>query len=109
MPFYDYDCERCGPFTAFRAMAEYEEPLACPDCGASAPRVMLTAPRLGGMDQARLAAHATNERSAHAPRRSASGHGAGCGCCSGGGAKSKKAEPPKTKGFAGRRPWMISH
>ena len=106
MPFYDYACEGCGPFTAFREMAEYDAPLPCPECGASAPRVLLTPPLLGGMDQARLAAHATNERSAHAPRRSA-GHGPGCGCCSGGGGKAKASA--RSKGFPDRRPWMISH
>lgn len=106
MPLYDYECERCGPFTALRPMAEYEAPLDCPDCGESAPRVMLTAPRLGAMDRLQLAAHATNERSAHAPRRSSSsGHAPGCGCCSGRSAASDK----KVKGFSGRRPWMISH
>ncbi len=109
MPLYDYDCRRCGPFTALRPMAEYEAPLDCPDCGASAPRIMLTAPRLGGMDRLQLAAHATNERSAHAPRSTAaSGHAPGCGCCSGkSSAAGKKA--PRVKGFSGRRPWMISH
>ena len=108
MPFYDYGCDHCGPFTAFRAMAEYEEPLACPECGVMAPRVLLAAPRLGGMDQARLAAHATNERSAHAPRRSHA-HGPGCGCSGhAAGAGGGKAAP-RSKGFSGRRPWMISH
>jgi putative FmdB family regulatory protein len=105
MPLYDYECERCGPFTALRPMADYDAPLDCPDCGASAPRVMLTAPRLGATDRLQLAAHATNERSAHAPRRSS--HGAGCGCCSGSGAKAKST--PQVKGFSNRRPWMISH
>jgi putative FmdB family regulatory protein len=105
MPLYDYECGRCGSFTALRPMAEYEAPLACPDCGASAPRVMLTAPRLGAMDRPQLAAHATNERSAHAPRRS--GHAPGCGCCAGSGAKAKSTPP--VKGFSNRRPWMISH
>lgn len=104
MPFYDYACESCGPFTAFRPMAEYEAPSACPQCGASAPRALLTAPSLGGMDQARLQAHATNERSADAPRRS---HSPGCGCCSGGAGKAKAER--RVKGFSGRRPWMISH
>lgn len=107
MPFYDYECRGCGPFTAFRPMAEYEAPLACPDCGALSPRVLLTAPRLGGTDRALLAAHAVNERSAHAPRSSSAGHGAGCGCCAP--RPAAKASPPEPKGFAGRRPWMISH
>ncbi|HUC67605.1 MAG TPA: zinc ribbon domain-containing protein [Stellaceae bacterium] len=109
MPFYDYDCARCGPFTAFRPMAEYEAPIACPDCGEAAPRILLQAPLLGGMDQPRLAAHATNERSAHAPRRSASGHAPGCGCCAGGKSAAAGKTAKRQKGFPERRPWMISH
>ena len=111
MPFYDYDCARCGPFTAFRPMAEYEAPVACPDCSEAAPRILLQAPLLGGMDQPRLAAHATNERSAHEPRRSTSSHGhaPGCGCCSGGKGGAAGKAPKRRKGFPDRRPWMISH
>jgi len=45
MPTYEYMCKKCGPFTQMRAMAECELPSACPECGASAPRVLLTAPR----------------------------------------------------------------
>lgn len=99
MPLYDYECGQCGPFTELRPMAECEAPSACPGCGAPAPRAWLTAPRLGG-DPALIAAHAANERSAHAPRRAA--HGPGCGCCA-------KQPSPRAKGFVGRRPWMISH
>jgi putative FmdB family regulatory protein len=44
MPTYEYMCKKCGPFTQMRAMAECELPSACPECGARAPRVILTAP-----------------------------------------------------------------
>jgi len=44
MPTYEYMCKKCGPFTQLRAMAECELPSACPECGARAPRVLLTAP-----------------------------------------------------------------
>lgn len=104
MPVYDYACETCGPFTVLRPMAQFKDPHDCPDCGGSSPRAFLTAPNLAAMDAGRRKAHATNERSAHAPRRS-SGHGAGCGCC--GGAKTKT--PAAAKGFPSARPWMISH
>ncbi len=67
MPVYDYACEACGPFTVMRPMAEFREPHACPDCGAASQRAFLTAPRIGGMDAGLKAAHATNERSRHAP------------------------------------------
>lgn len=109
MPIYDYDCPGCGPFAALRSMSEFELPHECPSCGTEAPRVVLTAPAIAGMDRARRFAAETNERSSHEPRRFAA-HAPGCGCCSG--HKSSKAaakEPPAVKGFPSARPWMISH
>jgi hypothetical protein len=75
-------------------MAEYDLPVPCPGCGQASPRA-LTLPQLAGMDGTRRVALAANERSAHAPRSTRDGLPA------------KRAE--KVKGFAGRRPWMISH
>jgi putative FmdB family regulatory protein len=113
MPIYEYLCKSCGPFNAMRPMAEYELPLACPRCDASAPRVLLTAPSLAGMPSELRLAHATNERSAHAPRTLSAMkgmHGAGCACCSG---KTSKRAVRRgrngTKSFPTSRPWMISH
>ena len=111
MPVYEYACAKCGPFTALRPMAEYADPQDCPDCGASAPRVILTAPMLANMDAGRRAAFATNERSANAPKSSkALGHGPNCGCC-GSGKKSRLTLHGKdgSKSFPTSRPWMISH
>ena len=72
MPVYDYACPSCGPFTASRPMAEYDRPLACPSCGAAAPRAILGAPFFSGMGGA---------RSADPPRRSGAAHFGGCACC----------------------------
>ncbi|MEH6719161.1 MAG: zinc ribbon domain-containing protein [Aurantimonas endophytica] len=109
MPFYDYACDDCGTFTRLRPMAEAAEASPCPECGEAARRVILTAPRLSMMDAGRRSASATNERSAHEPKRASGGHGAGCGCC---GLKPKGFSPPAgnaAKGFPSKRPWMISH
>jgi putative FmdB family regulatory protein len=109
MPVYEYLCDRCGPFTQMRPMAEYEMPSPCPDCAAAAPRVILTAPRASTLAAETRRAHATNERSANAPRSSSSmrgKHGAGCSCCGGGSAKKGKNG---LKSFPSSRPWMISH
>ena len=105
MPVYDYACEACGPFTVLRPMAQFKDPHDCPDCGTACGRAFLTAPNLASMDAGRRKAFATNERSAHAPRKS-SAHGAGCGCCSGTKATSN---PTAAKSFPNARPWMISH
>ena len=115
MPVYDYLCVRCGPFTDMRPMADCDRPHACPKCGRKAPRAYLTAPYCTALPAERRLAHATNERSASAPQRlsdmtagakaQGKGHGRGCGCC-------KPLRPGKratVKGFAAKRPWMISH
>jgi len=107
MPVYEYACDDCGPFTALRPMAAFQDPHACPDCGADAPRVLLSAPAIAGMDAGRRRAAAVNERSSNEPRRS-SGHAAGCGCCSGRKLQLPRATPA-AKSFPAARPWMISH
>jgi putative FmdB family regulatory protein len=103
MPVYDYACPSCGPFTATRPMAEYDRPLACPGCRAEAPRAILGAPFFSGMDGARRAAFAVNERSADSPRRSGAAHAAGCGCCA---PRRLSADDAGMKATASR-PWML--
>ena len=80
MPFYDYECDQCGPFTALRPMAECADPLFCLDCGASSARVFLRAPAIACSDAGTRKAVALNERSRPEPKL-ASKHRAGCGCC----------------------------
>ena len=105
MPLYDYACANCGVFTALRPMAEYLEPNDCPSCGTPAPRVIVTAPRLGNMDTGRRAAFATNERAAHAPARSSTHvHGPSCGYST-----NNRQATGAAKTFPGTRPWMLSH
>lgn len=114
MPFYDYECEACGPFTALRPMAASGSPCDCPDCGGEAPRAFLRAPNFALMDASTRSAHATNEKARHEPKvASKTGHGAGCSCCSGKGkgvGKSKAVyRPDGSKTFPSARPWQISH
>ena len=113
MPVYEYLCSDCGPFTDIRPMADYEQPSDCPECGRSAPRVILTAPRFSAMSTELRLAHATNERSMHAPRSLSSVkalHGPGCACCSGRKLSRKIAcGKDGSKSFPTNRPWMISH
>ena len=114
MPTYDYACRACGGFDAIRTLALRDEPAGCPDCGAAAPRVLVSAPRLALMASATRAAIAVNERARHEPKRSGAyarlKHPAGCGCC----ATSRGAGATVTgangnKAFPSKRPWMISH
>jgi putative FmdB family regulatory protein len=66
MPLYDYACATCGLFRGWRAMALYDQPAPCPECGALAPRDV--AMPVLGMDWQRKKAHSINERSANEPR-----------------------------------------
>lgn len=111
MPVYDYLCDACGPFTALRPMAEFQAPHLCAGCGTPARRAMLTAPGLAGMDAGRRHAHATNERSAHAPTK-AKRHPSSCSCCKTGSRRAEAVGAPgaaAAKSFPAARPWMISH
>ena len=85
MPVYEYLCDDCGPFTDMRPMAECDAPQDCPQCESESPRVILTAPNFFCMPSDKRKAHATNERSANAPKtvdQYKASHGPGCGCCS---------------------------
>jgi putative FmdB family regulatory protein len=112
MPVYEYLCPGCGPFTQMRPMSEYELPSDCPNCAASAPRVILTAPHCSAVSTQTRMAHATNERSADSPRTLSSmsaSHASGCSCCTGQSSRLLKRGKGGTKSFPTSRPWMISH
>ncbi len=113
MPTYDYACQDCGGFDAFRTLGARNEPAACPGCGTASPRVFATAPRLALMDSGTRNALATNERAQHAPRMSGEysrlKHPAGCGCCSTTKRGATLQAPNGNKAFPSKRPWMISH
>jgi putative FmdB family regulatory protein len=112
MPVYDYLCSGCGPFTDLRPMAECDLAKDCPRCGDAAPRAFLTAPHFATMSAERRRAHATNERSAHAPQalsQMKAGHGARCACCTGKSMRKTKRGKSGAKSFPGSHPWMISH
>ena len=83
MPTYDYDCDRCGPFSESHPIAEFDLPQPCPACGDPAPRA-LTLPAIGGAAPKRrvprrrsarmpAAAAAAPRPVASLPRRSSAG------------------------------------
>ena len=114
MPTYDYACAHCGGFDAIRAVAQRNEPVGCPDCGATSPRVFVAAPRLALMASGTRSAMATNERARHEPMRSGEyavsrKHPAGCGCCSSVKRSATVTDARGNKTFPTKRPWMISH
>lgn len=110
MPTYEYTCEEHGNFTSIRRIAHRDEPFPCPVCGEAAKRVVICMPALPSLSSTERKAHMINERSAHEPRLSRSGHGAGCSCCGDDGRKSDAVTGSDgSRSFPSRRPWMISH
>ncbi|WP_366524912.1 zinc ribbon domain-containing protein [uncultured Tateyamaria sp.] len=109
MPVYEYNCADCGVFEEMMPMSRFADPCDCPACGISAPRILLTVPRLAAISSTARHAHETNERAADSPKRS--NHGPNCGCCGGGSKKPSKTlhHPNGSKSFPTKRPWMISH
>lgn len=79
MPTYDYRCPACH--SRFEAHHRINDPTpACPACGATSRRIILSAPAVHGyMAQGRAAAAATFETDSSGP-----GHARGCPCCHGG-------------------------
>jgi len=73
MPLYDYECRRCGRFSATRPLKEFDQPAPCPACGALAMRA-LTAPALIGDADRRKVPSADGR---YARLR----HPSSCGCC----------------------------
>jgi putative FmdB family regulatory protein len=73
MPVYDYDCTDCGSFEVVRHIAERDDPAACPQCGASAARVTIAAPSVGG---ASLSGDGADDVGSYGMS-----HRGGCLCC----------------------------
>ena len=111
MPRYDYSCERCGPFEAWRPMSEYSAPSDCPSCGSPAPR-MVTAPFIANMNPHTRIAHERNEKSAHEPRVMSRGEMNRLGTKRSGGATHDHHHHGHGRHAHHRhsgRPWMIGH
>ena len=96
MPLYEYCCETCGVFDAFKPFSESEAPAACPACGDESPRV-LSVPRTRVLKRGTRIAMERNEKSKHEPMR-----------------RSRDAEAPpvnqpvvKAQQSANARSWMI--
>lgn len=100
MPFYEYECPRCGRFTAFARMARSREDIPCNVCGRAAQR-RLSAPALRTLANGLRQAFDRSEASAHEPRTAA--------------ARPSGSRPHvhhhhgHSQAKPSRRPWMIGH
>ncbi len=75
MPMYSYVCERCGPFSEIRPMAEFQEEVACPTCDKLCSRSM-SLPFLNARRLDRSPRMTCEEPAA--PRKR---HASSCPCC----------------------------
>ena len=46
MPLYEYRCNPCGEFEAWRSMSEYNAPINCPQCQQAATKLNQTKPKI---------------------------------------------------------------
>lgn len=77
MPLYSYACTACGPFSAMRSLADFQQPTACPMCSRPAERT-LAAPRVLGRAQRRE----QNYPDSSSAYRLMSHNTSACQCCS---------------------------
>ncbi len=88
MPLYEFRCDTCGVFDAWRTMAESDQPAVCPTCETMGKRIFSPPAILSG--SLRLKQERTEPQLVQ---------------------KSVSQEPvtPKYKSHTGGRPWMVSH
>ena len=98
MPLYEYRCNPCGEFEAWRSMAEYNAPLNCPKCDLIATKIF-SAPNINlnsGSFSAIAPLAVGNARSQSSEPRLV---------------KREQKEPakPRYQTSTSNRPWMVSH
>ncbi|MGK7913566.1 MAG: FmdB family zinc ribbon protein [Synechococcus sp.] len=89
MPLYEYQCQECGPFDAFRSLADRDKPLECQSCSGPTSRIFSPPTMLSiGLSGIR--------RPSEEPRVVK---------------RSSDREPPKPQNTVktGGRPWMFNH
>ncbi|MEO0534074.1 MAG: zinc ribbon domain-containing protein [Cyanobacteria bacterium P01_A01_bin.123] len=90
MPLYDYRCDACGVFEAWRRLAELDVPMSCLTCGSSVQR--LFSPPNINLNSGRFP---TRSKSLESPKI----------------VKRKTWETSKSESQISKtsRPWMIGH
>lgn len=89
MPLYDYQCNGCGPFEMWHAMAETSTPKACPECDEVASRIF-TAPNIS------LGSGSLLQKVGSKDPRLVKRQG-------------EPAKPKNQSARKGTRPWMLGH
>lgn len=87
MPLYEYRCDQCGEFEAWRMIAQLSTPMLCPDCHIVAKRIF-SPPNINLSSGIALKLEGAEPRLVKRDREPAS---------------------PKYQSLKGGRPWMIGH
>ncbi|MDJ0570414.1 MAG: zinc ribbon domain-containing protein [Pleurocapsa sp. MO_192.B19] len=91
MPLYEYRCNPCGEFEAWRSLAEYNLPMNCPSCDRTATKIF-SAPNIN-LNSGSLSALASSQPAE--PKLVTQ--------------KGKEPTKPRYQSSTNSRPWMISH
>lgn len=91
MPLYEYRCDRCGEFEAWRSMKQYNAPMDCPECDRISTKIF-SVPNIN-LNSGSLSAIARGKSTE--PRL----------------VKQQPKEPtkPRYQTSTTNRPWMVSH
>lgn len=89
MPLYDYRCQNCGDFEAWRKLADLDTPMVCPDCDADVQR--LFSPPNINLNSGRFV---TASKASQEPRLLK---------------RERAGSQPKNQSSTCARPWMIGH
>ena len=90
MPLYEFSCNSCGQFEAWRTLAELDTPMSCPSCEATAKRVF--SPPMVNLNSGSLSS--IGRKKSTEPKLVK---------------REKEPPPPRYQSSRSRRPWMIGH
>jgi putative FmdB family regulatory protein len=89
MPLYEYRCDRCGEFDAWRTIAELDASMHCPTCQDVAKRIF-SPPNIN----LNVGSFQTRKGEAKEPKLVT---------------REREPDKPRYQSQAGGRPWAISH
>jgi putative FmdB family regulatory protein len=91
VPLYDYRCDRCGDFEAWRRLADLDTPMICPTCDSTVKR--LFSPPNVNLNAGSFSA--VGDRASQEPRLVKR--------------DGREPLPSRVQRATGSRPWMIGH
>ena len=90
MPLYEFRCDFCGQFEAWRTLAQLNTPMPCPNCEATTKRVF--SPPMVNLNSGSLSSIGRKESKKPLLVK-----------------REKEPPPPRSQSSRSGRPWMIGH